>query len=512
MSRTIQHFSHPEIEHRAADFQSFVPDGRQHTTLLDLLEIYPDRVVWAPKLNHAQLVRHFRRVGCLSSIFSVLILIFANLRRIFLCIFIEDLNFLDQSRINGKSNPDVENTAYWMQQQFGVSPLFFDGMTSRKFTGNASFVRRRNGKCVSLDGLYRFSSGIGTPLTRVWFSHTLGKNRLSTYMIDQCPTSVKNAILSSTQHDRTPVLLRPLVIDAFLAEDCLNELGEDVLIPRGELIQYASLSNSHVLCTLALTLFVQENSKSSLYTPSQVAKVVENLHALSQLLQVIRNHLTDLHEQIQFLTKVHQRLLSFSSNFGHTTHRTLPELFGQTQEEFHLTREQDEEEDTDDSVLDSIEFMLSKTARLMRWVTNYNERTGIRIHLFFNISAQTDSKINLDIARLTSKIAVSTQRDSSSMITMAAVTMLFLPGTFVSALFSMVFFDTSDNSLTVSRQIWIFPVVTIPLTITVFVLWIFWQRHRNRVEARSLGIDVGDGKLAAVFEGSGGLERIKNAQ
>ena len=100
---------------------------------------------------------------------------------------------------------------------------------------------------------------------------------------------------------------------------------------------------------------------------------------------------------------------------------------------------------------DSFAYIVSKTNTLRRWVVNYTERTGIRINLFFNVATQSDSRTNLEIARLSSKIAVSTQRDSSSMITcaslyvywsslysntsifrMAAVTMLFLPGTFVS--------------------------------------------------------------------------------
>ena len=89
--------------------------------------------------------------------------------------------------------------------------------------------------------------------------------------------------------------------------------------------------------------------------------------------------------------------------------------------------------------------------------------------------------------------------------------MFFLPGTFVSvstfqsliigrsleifmtqALFSMVFFDTKTNvnggeSLLVGSQWWLFPAITIPLTILVFAVWIWWQRHRNRMDSTTLG-------------------------
>jgi hypothetical protein len=50
----------------------------------------------------------------------------------------------------------------------------------------------------------------------------------------------------------------------------------------------------------------------------------------------------------------------------------------------------------------------------------------------FHLSSQMDNRTNVKIGKLTSKIAKETQRDSSSMITIAAVTMFFLPGTFVS--------------------------------------------------------------------------------
>ena len=67
-----------------------------------------------------------------------------------------------------------------------------------------------------------------------------------------------------------------------------------------------------------------------------------------------------------------------------------------------------------------------------RSVEMYNERTRLMMNLLFSISAQVDNKTNLDIADLTAKIALDTKRDSSSMITIAAVTMVFLPGTFIS--------------------------------------------------------------------------------
>lgn len=81
---------------------------------------------------------------------------------------------------------------------------------------------------------------------------------------------------------------------------------------------------------------------------------------------------------------------------------------------------------------DSITFLASRTRIWRRWVANYNTRTKIRIDLFFNLANQNDSRNNIEIAALTKDIAQETRKDSSSMITIAVLTMLFLPGTFLS--------------------------------------------------------------------------------
>jgi hypothetical protein len=64
------------------------------------------------------------------------------------------------------------------------------------------------------------------------------------------------------------------------------------------------------------------------------------------------------------------------------------------------------------------------------------------------------------------------------MITIAAVTMFFLPGTFISAILSTTFFDYGTAGLSVSKQWWILPATTIPLMVVVFGVWLGWQYMR----------------------------------
>lgn len=87
-------------------------------------------------------------------------------------------------------------------------------------------------------------------------------------------------------------------------------------------------------------------------------------------------------------------------------------------------------------------------------------------------------------------IALSTMRDSTAMKTIAVLTTLFLPGTYVATLFSTTMFnwnppssgssttpDSPDSTPTVSPYIWVYWVISIPLTLLVMLLWLFWSRR-----------------------------------
>lgn len=128
----------------------------------------------------------------------------------------------------------------------------------------------------------------------------------------------------------------------------------------------------------------------------------ESLHRLSQTWYLLYEDLIDLEERIQFLLEVCGKL---SDAFGGNSKI---------------------------STTESIEYLASRTRVWRRWAGNYNARTKTRIDLFFNLASQKDNRVNLEVAGMTKDIAEKTRNDSSSMITIAALTMLFLPGTFVS--------------------------------------------------------------------------------
>ncbi|KAJ8063444.1 hypothetical protein OCU04_008661 [Sclerotinia nivalis] len=108
------------------------------------------------------------------------------------------------------------------------------------------------------------------------------------------------------------------------------------------------------------------------------------------------------------------------------------------------------------------------------------DRLRNEINLAFNIVAQYDSRISVRLSK-------AMQMDSFSMRTIAVLGLLFLPGTFICAIFSTSFFNFSPgNSIEpqrwmVSDKFWIYWVVTIPLTLVIMLLWFIYQPlYRNQ--------------------------------
>ncbi|KAF8249256.1 hypothetical protein K440DRAFT_641288 [Wilcoxina mikolae CBS 423.85] len=115
-------------------------------------------------------------------------------------------------------------------------------------------------------------------------------------------------------------------------------------------------------------------------------------------------------------------------------------------------------------------------------VDNLSKRVGIQINMLFSLASQRDSRVNARIAEESKRIAAETRKDSSSMKTIAALTMVFLPGAFIAAVLGMNFFHIDGNSFVVNDKWWIFIAFTIPLTFLVFLVWYGWLRmERTKV-------------------------------
>ncbi|KAH7174316.1 uncharacterized protein B0J16DRAFT_181133 [Fusarium flagelliforme] len=80
------------------------------------------------------------------------------------------------------------------------------------------------------------------------------------------------------------------------------------------------------------------------------------------------------------------------------------------------------------------------------------------------------------------EIGLATSQYSRHMRSMALVTMLFLPGTFVATIFSMGFFDfeSSTGSVVVSKLIWLYVVLAIALTGLMVGVWYYHAVYRHK--------------------------------
>ncbi|KAF4337214.1 hypothetical protein FBEOM_8907 [Fusarium beomiforme] len=106
---------------------------------------------------------------------------------------------------------------------------------------------------------------------------------------------------------------------------------------------------------------------------------------------------------------------------------------------------------------------------------------SVRIPCQSHSSMSDDQMHNLAAQRVSSEtadIALQAQREGVSMFTLAMVTAVFLPGTFVCSVLSTVFFSFDGTAFVISGWWWTLPTVALPLTGLVMYLWFIWFRTR----------------------------------
>lgn len=109
------------------------------------------------------------------------------------------------------------------------------------------------------------------------------------------------------------------------------------------------------------------------------------------------------------------------------------------------------------------------------------DRGDNQLTVLFNLITSQDARTGIEVARDFETLAVAGKLDSLSMKTLVAVSVVFLPGTFVASFFAMPLFDLQDNSMSVSNKFWINWIVSIPLTIINIVIWLLWIRRKRRM-------------------------------
>lgn len=135
----------------------------------------------------------------------------------------------------------------------------------------------------------------------------------------------------------------------------------------------------------------------------------------------------------------------------------------------------------------------------------YLERSiGAQVQTIYSLIGQKDNRLNIaaasascQIASDSRRIAILTRRDSTDMRIIAAVTLLFLPGTFIATVFSTGLFDwkgeDGKESKLVSGYLWVYFMLTGVLTAVILLAWGVFSWVQNRAMVKRFGGDLETG-------------------
>ncbi|KAK4167923.1 hypothetical protein QBC43DRAFT_297175 [Cladorrhinum sp. PSN259] len=138
-------------------------------------------------------------------------------------------------------------------------------------------------------------------------------------------------------------------------------------------------------------------------------------------------------------------------------------------------------------IVSRLEFIQIKLESLESYTHVSLERLCLQREVMHGIINHRESRLSLEIAVQQQMLADSTRRDGMSMKTLTLVGALFLPGTFLSSMFSMPFFDfSSDMNGPVSKRLWIYFVLLIPVTVIVLGAWLVFDKRSKTVTDQDL--------------------------
>lgn len=132
-----------------------------------------------------------------------------------------------------------------------------------------------------------------------------------------------------------------------------------------------------------------------------------------------------------------------------------------------------------------------------------SDRTKAQVQTVYSMIGQRDNRLNIEtaaasreiaatglfhnqamkvLAEDSRKIAVLTRRDSLDMRIIAAVTLVFLPGTFMATMFGSGFFRFFPENSTkiVSGWVWLYWVLTLGVTAIVLLVWWFFSKRQGK--------------------------------
>ncbi|PPQ90569.1 hypothetical protein CVT25_015883 [Psilocybe cyanescens] len=307
----------------------------------------------------------------------------------------EFLNGIDREALHplGSTENAQDDTASIIHQTLGTPLSFFRFLThfgSSPRVGRSLFVRKSlDGRKTSLDGIYQVSdkNTANWHLCHVWFSQSLDWHQTSNYVMHGVPPATQKLILECAKGKAYHALLRPFAVHAFIQDSFAHSLFREYVVIDNEIHSFETLSLG----------FWKLKEKDD----------VKKLLSLSRSTKMLLAHAERCRRTSEYL------IASLDKN---------ADLFAPNPKARYWEQE---------SIKESLAQLCSRVDDLTSSALTLDDRIKYLIDMVYNEISQANNAINLDIAKLTTSIAIAAQNDSSSMITMAAVTMFFLPSTFI---------------------------------------------------------------------------------
>ncbi|RDW84062.1 uncharacterized protein DSM5745_04388 [Aspergillus mulundensis] len=198
------------------------------------------------------------------------------------------------------------------------------------------------------------------------------------------------------------------------------------------------------------------------YIISRLAFHEMRMHANMALTRQIREHMSAIKAELDTLLKVPESNKDSTPNSGPWMQVVNGASRRLTQRVKHLEAEHE---------------------ALLLEIACHQKIAQSQLQIVYNLIAQRDNKDNLKMAEISTRIANTTKNDSYAMRTLALMSVVFLPATFIASFFSMDMFDwqAPTGSSIVTPRLWIYWAITAPLTLLVAAIWlVLYRRHLGR--------------------------------
>ncbi|KAG8533925.1 uncharacterized protein KY384_001666 [Bacidia gigantensis] len=139
-----------------------------------------------------------------------------------------------------------------------------------------------------------------------------------------------------------------------------------------------------------------------------------------------------------------------------------------------------------DAILQHLEMTMNSNHNLLLQAAFEQKRIQIQLAVIYHFSQQKSNQIAIALTSESTGIAEHSRQDAAALKTIAVLTMAFLPGTFIAALFTTPFFDweVPKRHSVIKERFWYYWVTTTLLTFGVFLTWVLWQQWQGRIRKR----------------------------